>query len=201
MTSQVKPPFQSSICISQERLLATASKISLSPPLMKKNTEIIYNLLYFLSSVLISSSEYKNQPLAWSLLPNGSQSLSIAGNNTVNHPGKAKILSGFRQQAGGQSLPPSPGWICLSEVSDGSSQAAMAGMHCHCSGYLHAYERWHGVFRSCLDTHIYEPCLGSVQLRNKVTGRNQEAVPGIKPQEVQGTKPQAAFRLGESVPS
>lgn len=121
---------------------------------------------------MLISSEYKNQPLAWSLLPNGSQSLSIAGNNTVNHPGKAKILSGFRQQAGGQNLPPSPGWICLSEVSDGSSQAAMAGMHCHCSGYLHAYERWHGVFRCCLDTHIYEPCLGSVQLRNKVTGRS-----------------------------
>lgn len=169
---------------------------------MKKNIEIIYNLFYFLSSVLISSSEYKNQPLAWSSLPNGSQSLSIAGNNTVNHPGKAKILSGFRQQAGGQSLPPSSGWICLSEVSDGSNQAAMAGMHCHCSGYLLAYERWHGVFRCCLDTHIYELCLGgSVQLINKVTERDQEAVAGIKLQEAPGTKPQAAFRLGESVPS
>lgn len=78
----------------------------------------------------------------------------------------------------------------------------MARMHCHCSGYLLAYERWHGVFRCCLDTHIYELCLwDSVQLINKVTERDQEAVAGIKPQEAPGTKPQAAFRLGESVPS
>lgn len=73
---------------------------------LKKAPKITYNLFYFLSSVFISFSEYKNQSLPCNSLPNGSQSHSIAGSSTLNHPGKAKILLGFRQQAGGQSLPP-----------------------------------------------------------------------------------------------
>lgn len=138
---------------------------NISPPLTeKKPHKIIYNLFYFLSSALISS-EYKNQSLACSSLPNGSQSHSVAGSNTVNHPGKAKILLGFRQQAGSQSLPPAnPLLNLLHEVSDGSKQTAMARMHRapDCLGHLSAYECRNGIFRCCLDTHTHELCSGSL---------------------------------------
>jgi len=83
----------------------------------------------------------------------------------VNHPGKAKILLGFRQQAGSQSLPPANRLLnLLHEVSNGSNQAVMAGMHRapDCSGYLSAYEYWNGIFRCCLHTHSHELCSGSV---------------------------------------
>lgn len=129
--------------------------------------------------MLISSSEYKNQPLACSWLPSGSQSHSIAGRNTVNHAGKAKILSGFRQQAGSQSLLLPLGLICCNKVSDGNDQTAMAGMHCDCSGSLYAYWSWNGILRCYSDIQTYELCPSSVQQghwkKSRTTFRNKTA--------------------------
>lgn len=44
------------------------------------------------------------------------------------HPGKAKILLKFRQQAGGQSLPPASPLLNLLPGGQQWKQSAMAGM-------------------------------------------------------------------------
>lgn len=129
---------------------------NISPALNEKQApKIIYNLFYFFSSVFISLSEYKNQSLACNSLPSGSQSHSIAGSNTLNHPSKAKILLDLDNKQVAKASPlPALCLICFQEVSDGSNQRWL-GCASPTTAQSIAQHRSHGMgFSGTLQTHM-----------------------------------------------